>query len=60
MVRIKPEQLKKLQKLLKKQTGKDYSDEDAQQAGINIMRFVIAKEDRRGELKKQHKPFTKK
>ena len=41
--RISPEHIKELQKLLKKQTGKDYSDEEAQDAGIAIMRFVLAK-----------------
>lgn len=49
MVRISPERIKELQKLLKEQTGKDYSDEEAQEAGLAIMRFVIAKE-RRQEL----------
>ena len=47
MVRINPEQIKKLQKLLKEQTGKDYTEDEAQQAGLNIMRFVVAKEQRR-------------
>jgi len=56
MVRICPERIKELQRLLKEQTGKDYTDEEAQQAGLNIMRFVIAKEDRRRELVKQQKP----
>lgn len=54
MVRISPEQIKKLQKLLKEQTGKDYTDEEAQQAGLNIMRFVVAKEQRRQELSRQN------
>ena len=56
MVRISPEHLKKLQKLPKEQTGKDYTDEEAQQAGLNIMRFVVVKEQRRQELDKQQKP----
>jgi hypothetical protein len=60
MVRISPEHLKELQKLLKEQTGKDYADEEAQKAGLNIMRFVIAKEDRRRELSKQPKSTTPK
>lgn len=54
MVRISPEQIKKLQELLKRQTGKDYTDEEAQQAGLNIMRFVVAKEQRRQEIGKQN------
>lgn len=51
--RISPERIKELQKLLKEQTGKDYSDEEAQEAGMAIMRFVIAKEQRRRELEKE-------
>ncbi len=43
MVRISPERTKELQKLLKEQTGKEYSDEEAQEAGLAIMRFVVAK-----------------
>ncbi len=46
MVRISPERIKELQRLLKEQTGKEYSDEEAQEAGLAIMRFVIAKEQR--------------
>jgi hypothetical protein len=50
MVRISPERLQELKKLLKEQTGKDYSDEEAQEAGLAIMRFVVVKENRRKEL----------
>lgn len=46
MVRLSPERIKELQKLLKEQTGKDYSDEEAQVAGLNIMRFVLVKEQK--------------
>ena len=42
--RISPKRIKELQKLLKEQTGKDYTDEEAQQAGLAIMRFVYVKE----------------
>jgi len=56
MVRLSPERIKALQKLLREQTGKDYIDEEAQQAGLNIMRFVLAKEQRRRDLAKQQKP----
>lgn len=58
MVRISPEHIKKLQKLLKEQTGKDYSDEEAQEAGLAIMRFVLAKEQRRQDLAKQQPKLT--
>lgn len=53
-MRISQERIKDLQKLLKEQTGKDYTDEEAQEAGLAIMRFVVAKERRRQELDKQH------
>ena len=55
-MRISPERIKELQKLLKERTGKDYTDEEAQEAGMAIMRFVIAKERRRQELSMQQKP----
>lgn len=45
--RISSERIKELQKLLKEQTGKDYSDEEAQEAGLAILRFVMAKESRK-------------
>jgi hypothetical protein len=45
--RISPERIKELQKLLKEQTGKDYTEEEAQEAGLAIIRFVIAKESRK-------------
>lgn len=60
MVRISPERIKELQKLLKEQTGKDYSDEEAQQDGMAIIRFVLAKEQLRRGLGKQQKPSTPK
>lgn len=47
MIRLSPKRIKELQKLLKEQTGKDYSDEEAQKAGLAIMRFVLAKEQRK-------------
>ena len=55
MVRISPHHLKKLQRLLKEQTGKDYSNEEAQEAGIAIMKFVLVKEQREQELIRQAK-----
>lgn len=60
MVRVSPERIKELQKLLKEQTGKDYTDEEAQEAGLAIIRFVIVKEQRRQELSKQQSPTTPK
>lgn len=50
MTRISPELIEELQKLLKEQTGKDYSDEEAQEAGLAIMRFVLAKEQRKHQV----------
>jgi hypothetical protein len=52
--RISPERIKELQKLLKEQTGKDYSDEEAQEAGLAIIRFVMAKEARKVTTKQKH------
>jgi len=43
-MRLSDKQVEELQKLLKEQTGKDYTTEEAQQAGLAIMRFVLAKE----------------
>jgi len=57
MTRISPELIEKLQKLLKEQTGKDYTAEEAQEAGMAIMRFVIAKEQRNSQA--QNKPEKK-
>ncbi len=45
--RISPEHINELQRLLKEQTGKDYTDEEAQEAGLAIIRFVAAKELRK-------------
>jgi hypothetical protein len=53
MARISPNRIKELQKLLKEQTGKDYTDEEAQEAGLAIIRFVLAKEQRKHELNKR-------
>lgn len=47
--RISKKHIKQLQKLLKDQTGKDYTDEEAQEAGLEIIRFVIAKAKREQE-----------
>lgn len=55
MVRISLERIKILQALLKEQTGNDYSDEEAQEAWLNIMRFALVKEQRRQEPSKQQK-----
>jgi len=46
-MRISPERIKELQKLLKEQTGKNYTDEEAQEAGLAITRFTTAKEQSR-------------
>jgi len=45
--RISEERIRELRKLLKEQTGRDYTDEEAQEAGLAIIRFVIAKESRK-------------
>lgn len=57
-MRLSQERIKELKKLLKAETGKDYTDEEAQQAGLAIMRFVVAKEQRKvsGEVFDDSKP----
>ncbi len=54
-MRLSPKQIKELQALLKEQTGKDYTDEEAQEAGLAIMRFVAAKELRKIEIEQKPK-----
>lgn len=49
-MRLKPERLTTLKALLK-DIGLDYSDEETQQAGLAIMRFALAKETRKRQLK---------
>ena len=50
-MRLSDERIKELQKLLKDELGLEYTEEQAQQAGLAIMRFVLAKELRNKELK---------
>jgi len=42
-MRLSSERIKCLQKLLKELYGLEYTDKQAQEAGIAIMRFVVAK-----------------
>ena len=49
-MRLKPERVIALRELLK-ELGLDYSDEETQQAGLAIMRFALAKETRKRQLK---------
>jgi hypothetical protein len=51
-MRLSKERILALQVLLKELTGRDYSDEQAQEAGLAIMRFLIAKAQRKQELRK--------
>ncbi|MBL8121487.1 hypothetical protein JNM87_01925 [Candidatus Saccharibacteria bacterium] len=48
-MRLSKERIKALQVLLKEQFGLEYDDEKAQEAGMAIMRFVIAKAQRQQE-----------
>jgi hypothetical protein len=45
-MRISPERLQTLKALLKEQCGLEYTDEQAQEAGMAILRFVAAKRQR--------------
>jgi hypothetical protein len=51
-MKLSNERIKSLQALLKEQSGRDYTDEEAQEAGMQILRFVSAKSRRRQELAK--------
>ena len=52
-MRLSSERIKSLQALLKELHGLDYTDEQAQEAGLAIMRFVAAKAQRKEELNKE-------
>jgi hypothetical protein len=51
-MRLSNERIKELQKILKDECGLELSDEEAQQAGLAIMRFVLVKETRKREIEK--------
>ena len=51
-MRLSSERIKTLQAILESEFGLQYSDEQAQEAGMAIMRFVIAKLQRQRELNK--------
>lgn len=51
-MKLSSEHVKSLQVLLKAQTGRDYTDGQAQEAGMAIMRFVLIKAQRKHELMK--------
>ena len=52
VMRLSNTRIKALQALLKELHGLELTDEQAQQAGLQIMRFVIAKAQRQQELTK--------
>lgn len=43
-MRLSPKHIAALQKILKERYGLDYTEEQSQQVGLAIMRFVISKE----------------
>lgn len=49
-MRLSSEQVKALQLLLKDRFDLEYSDEQAQEAGLAILRFMLAKQLRAREL----------
>ena len=51
-MRLSSERIKTLQAILESEFGLQYSDEQAQEAGMAIMRFVVAKLQRQRELNK--------
>jgi hypothetical protein len=54
-MRLSTKSIKDLQVILTDQFGLKLSDEEAQEAGLSIMRFVSAKYIRAQELAKQNK-----
>jgi hypothetical protein len=49
-MRLSNERIKSLQALMREKYGLELTDEQAQEAGFAIMRFVIAKAQRKQEL----------
>lgn len=49
-MRLSHKQIKELQALLLEMTGKEYSPEEAQTAGLAVIRFVSAKELQKHQL----------
>jgi len=52
-MRLSDEHIKQLQSLLKELNALDYSDEQAQEAGVAIIRFMIAKNHRKQKNKQR-------
>lgn len=50
-MRLNDKRIKELQELLKELYGIEYTAEQAQEAGIAIIRFVLAKTQRQQQLK---------
>jgi hypothetical protein len=55
-MRLSDERIKELQKILLDECGLELTDEEAQQAGLAIMRFVLVKETRKRELETPGQP----
>lgn len=51
-MKLSTERIKSLQPLLKQVTGREYTDDQTQEAGMAIIRFVIAKAQRKQDLAK--------
>lgn len=49
-MRLSDQRIKELQALLKELYGVDYTTEQAQEAGLAILRFVLAKTQRQQQL----------
>ena len=49
-MRLSDQHVKQLQKLLKEQFGLDYTVEQAQEAGLAVMGFVVAKAQRKNSI----------
>lgn len=50
-MKFSDERIKELQAILKEEFGLDYTTEQAQEAGIAIVRFILAKTQRQLDIK---------
>jgi hypothetical protein len=58
-MKLSQERINELKKLLKEQFDLEYTDEQAQEAGLAIMRFVVAKEQQKNTKSRGNDGNTK-
>jgi hypothetical protein len=57
-MRLSNERIKALQAILRSRYGLELTDEQAQEAGLRIMRFTLVKAQRRQQLKMEGQKWT--